>query len=96
MRMATFNITISEEIKLFIKELANEMSMSASSLIETEFRNKLKLKRLKEIKKDESGLSNTQKEQIERIKKLNGFFSINEEIDYEKARFSHVNNKYLK
>ena len=96
MRMATFNITISEEVKLFIKELANEMSVSASSLIETEFRNKLKLKSLKEGKHDENELSEKQEKQIERIKMLNGFFSTSGDIDYEKAKFNYINNKYLK
>jgi len=94
--MATFNITISEEVKLFIKELANEMSVSASSLIETEFGNKLKLKSLKEGKNDENELSEKQKEQIERINMLNGFFSTSGDIDYDKAKFNYINNKYLK
>ncbi len=94
--MATFNITISEEVKLFIKELAHDMSVSASSLIETEFRNKLKLKKLKERRDDENELSENQKKQIERIKMLNGFFATNVDIDYKKAKSNHINNKYLK
>ena len=91
--MATLNLSISEELKSYIKSKAMEMNTTVSEIF-VDY-----VKQIKEIDEGEvenDNLTTEQKEKIRIAKELAGSIKVSDEIlDLDDLRFKTIIEKYL-
>lgn len=92
-RMATLNLSIPDDMKMFIKAKAAEMNTSVSNILI----NYIKLLRSNDIKgKNFDTITDEQQAKLKLAKMLAGSIVIDNDTDLDEIKFKYLSEKHLK